>query len=406
MTLKGRHIVLVEDDEIMGGSIHQRLELEGASVAWVKLKGRGVSAIRTPRQRVDGVVCDIRLPDGTGEELYEALCRTMTPPPFLFITGQGGIDQAVRLLQAGAADYITKPFDMGDFLDRLVLILRPEENVDLPPETGISSGARRVDALVAEYAAGDWPVLIRGSKGLGKARLARRIHDLSDRRAAPFVEVNAHRSPGDDAALTGAIAEVGEGTLHINGLESLSQTSQGHLIAALSTGAQFRAIASAWPATDQRDEAEDLRADLLYLFKTHEIFIPPLSDRPDDAVWLAKQFFETLNRRRDPPLRGLSSHSESAIRDHDWPGNGRELRARLLRAVEAAHGEWLFPSDLFPELGAQSDRFSTLAEARGAAERQQIIAALARTDGHILEAAKLLKVSRTTLWEKMQKLGL
>jgi len=406
MSLTGRHIVLVEDDEIMGGSIHQRLELEGAAVTWVKLMGRGVSAIRTPRQPVDAVVCDIRLPDGTGEELYETLCRTTTPPPFLFITGQGGIDQAVRLLRAGAADYITKPFDMGGFLSRLALILRPEQIVDLPPQTGISEGARRVDALAAEYAEGDHPVLIRGGKGLGKARLARRIHDLSDRRAAPFVEVNAHRTPGDDAALTEAIAEVGEGTLHLNGLGSLSQASQDRLIGILSAGAPFRVVASDWPVADENAGAGGLRADLLYLFKTHEIFIPPLEERPEDAVWLATQFFEALNGRRDAPLKGLSSHAESAIRAHDWPGNGRELRARLLRAVEAAQGDWLFPSDIFPELGAESDRFSTLAEARDAAERQQIVAALARTDGHILEAAKLLKVSRTTLWEKMQKFGL
>lgn len=406
MTLAGRHIVLVEDDEIMGGSIHQRLELEGASVTWVKLMGRGISAIRTPRLPVDGVVCDIRLPDGTGEELYEVLCRTTTPPPFLFITGQGGIDQAVRLLRAGAADYVTKPFDMGGFLDRLGRILRPAENVDLPPQTGISAAARQVDALAAEYAAGDRPVLIRSDKGLGKARLARRIHDLSDRRAAPFIAINAHRHDVDDQALRAAVAKVGEGTLYLNGLESLASDMQDHLIEILASGTQFRPLASVWPTVDERVAAGELRSDLLYLFKAHEIFIPPLCERPEDAIWLAKQFFEALNRRRDLPLKGLSSHAESAIRVHDWPGNGRELRARLLRAVEAAQGEWVFPSDIFPELGAESDRFPTLSEARDAAERQQIVAALARTDGHILEAAKLLKVSRTTLWEKMQKFGL
>lgn len=406
MTLKGRHIVLVEDDEIMGGSIHQRLELEGASVTWVKQMGRGVSAIRTPRLPVDGVVCDIRLPDGTGEDLYETLCRTTTPPPFLFITGQGGIDQAVRLLRAGAADYVTKPFDMGVFLNRLGRILRPAENIDLPPQTGISAAARQVDALAAEYAAGDHPVLIRGDKGLGKARLARRIHDMSDRRAAPFVEVKTHRHDTSERALSDAIAEVGDGTLYLNGLESLSKASQDRLLDILTAGAPFRSVASAWPAADEPIAAGDLRADLLYLFKAHEIFIPPLVERPEDSVWLAKQFFETLNRRRVAPLKGVSSHAESAIRAHDWPGNGRELRARLLRAVEAAQGEWLFPSDVFPELGAEDDRFSTLSEARNAAERQQIIAALTRTDGHILEAARLLKVSRTTLWEKMQKFGL
>ena len=235
---------------------------------------------------------------------------------------------------------------------------------------------------------------------------ARRIHDLSDRCAASFIEVRAHRNDIDDQALTAAVAEVGEGTLYLNGLESLAAETQDHLIETLAAGTPFRAVASVWPTVDEHIIAGELRADLLYLFKAHEVFIPPLTERQDDAIWLARQFFEALNQRRNLPLKGLSSHAESAIRVHDWPGNGRELRARLLRAVEAAQGEWVFPSDIFPELGAENDRFSTLSEARDAAERQQIIAALARTDGHVLEAAKLLKISRTTLWEKMQKFGL
>ncbi|PZR00860.1 MAG: hypothetical protein DI533_10155 [Cereibacter sphaeroides] len=114
--LEGRRIVLVEDDEIMGGSLVQRLTLEGAEMQWHRQIARALPAIRTPRKPVDAVVCDIRLPDGTGEELYATLTRTMRPPPFLFITGEGGIDQAVRLIRSGAADYIVKPFDIGAFL--------------------------------------------------------------------------------------------------------------------------------------------------------------------------------------------------------------------------------------------------------------------------------------------------
>ena len=93
--LEGRRIVLVEDDEIMGASLVQRLTLEGAEVQWHRQIARALPAIRTPRKTVDAVICDICLPDGTGEELYDTLTRTGHPPPFLFITGQGGIDQAV-----------------------------------------------------------------------------------------------------------------------------------------------------------------------------------------------------------------------------------------------------------------------------------------------------------------------
>ncbi|SEF59169.1 regulatory protein, Fis family [Jhaorihella thermophila] len=137
-----------------------------------------------------------------------------------------------------------------------------------------------------------------------------------------------------------------------------------------------------------------------------ELPVPPLSERPEDAVWLMEHLFDRLNPRRDRPLKHISRLAEQAVRAHDWPGGGRELRARLSRGLETAQGEMLLPTDLFPERIADGDRILTLAEAREQAERRQIVAALERTGGQIGQAVKLLKVSRTTLWEKMQKLGL
>jgi len=113
-----------------------------------------------------------------------------------------------------------------------------------------------------------------------------------------------------------------------------------------------------------------------------------------------------LNKRRSEPLKGLSELSIAVLREHDWPGNGREVRARLVRALGSAQGDWVFPVDLFPELSEAPDAFETLAETRDAAERRQILRALELTDGQMIEAARLLGVSRTTLWEKMQKHGL
>ena len=103
---------------------------------------------------------------------------------------------------------------------------------------------------------------------------------------------------------------------------------------------------------------------------------------------------------------GIGALCEEAVRSHDWPGGGRDLRARLLRGLAMATGPLLQPSDLFPERLAGPDEMMSLAQAREAAEKAQIIAALDRTDGQIGEAAKLLRIARTTLWEKMQKLGL
>ena len=103
--------------------------------------------------------------------------------------------------------------------------------------------------------------------------------------------------------------------------------------------------------------------------------------------------------------KGLSSLAEEAARAHDWPDNGREVRSRLSHALQLAEGPWIQPADLFPEQQAEG-RFPSLAEARETTERRQIVAALERTGGHVSAAAKLLRVSRTTLWEKMQKLDL
>ncbi|MGQ0567461.1 MAG: sigma-54-dependent transcriptional regulator [Gemmobacter sp.] len=402
--ISGRCIVLVEDDEIMGASLMQRLTLEGAEVQWHRQIARALPAIRTPRKTIDAVICDIRLPDGTGEELYDTLTRFGTPPPFLFITGQGGIDQAVRLIRSGAADYITKPFDISRFLERLAIVMRSGGDLAMPPETGISAAARRVDRQTSEAAGRDAHLLIRGGHGLGKARLARRVHDQSDRRAAPFVLLDALRQPVDASAIDMAAREVGEGTLLIIGIGRLPPLAQHSLIQML-RAAPFRLIATAGMGIDDKIAAGGFRADLFHLLQSHEIVIPPLADRPEDAVWLAVRLFPGLNARRAAPLTGLAASTEDAIRAHDWPGNGRELRARLMRAVEQAEGAKVLPSDLFPERAGQ-DAIRPLAAVRDAAERAQIVAALERTQGQVTEAAKLLQVSRTTLWEKMQKLGL
>jgi DNA-binding NtrC family response regulator len=262
-----------------------------------------------------------------------------------------------------------------------------------------------VDALVAEFAGHDRPVLIRGGRGLGKERIATRIHELSDRRSAPIVAVNAFRDDVSADALGSAFDEVSDGTLFVNGVGRLDGASQDRLMDALE-GVPFRLIASCGTRIDEKAQAGGFRSDLLYALVANEIVVPPLGQRGEDAAWLAGQMFKGLNAKREAPLQGISELAISAIRDHDWPGNGRELRSRLLRAMDVATGGWVYPADVFPELNQEDRDVQSLSEARDVAERRQIIKALERTGGQIAEAARLLKVSRTTLWEKMQKLGL
>ncbi len=408
MMLTGRRILLVEDDGIMGPSIAQRLVLEGAQVEWLTQVVRAIHAIRTPRAPVDAVICDIKLPDGTGEDIYTTLCRTMTPPPFLFITGQGGIDQAVRLMKAGAADYLTKPFDMEVLLGRLNLLIRPREEEEMPRILGISPAAKRIETLISKAAANSRPTLISGPAGLGKALVARRIHALSDASAAPFLEVNLTRESAVEQALygdAGAFQKVRDGVLLLGAVERLLPEQQDRLLETMARGVDCRLISTAGPGLALAFAEERFRRDLFASLSVAEIPIPALAARREDAVWLLNEMFAEMNARRVSPLRGLSSLAEEAARNHDWPDNGREVRNRLRRAFSLADGEWLLPADLFPERQT-GQAFQTLLEVRETAERDQIVAALERTDGQVAAAARLLRVSRTTLWEKMQKLGL
>ncbi|MFN3641761.1 MAG: sigma-54-dependent transcriptional regulator [Gemmobacter sp.] len=414
--LEGRHIALVEDDEIMGSSVLQRLELEGARVVWLRSVHRALGALRTPRQPFDAVVCDIHLPDGSGEDLFNKLCEHGAPPPFLFMTGQGVADQAVRLLRSGAADYLMKPFDMGQFLERLSQVIAPQETRTTGPWFGISSGAPALDSDLARIADRAEPVLILGESGTGKRLVAQRLHALSDRRAAPFVAVDLTRLQSEKMAHhilepeQGALARAGEGILLIERIGEASSELQVRLVETLWAGA-----GAAGPrviATDGPDLTQDrVRPDLYFHLSVLTLTIPAFRSRPEDAVWLMSRLFDGMNARRSSPFRGISPQAEQAVRAHDWPGNGRELRSRLMRAMAMARGDTILPSDLFPEgvpgaVHDTGDDFPPLGDVRDAAERAYIQGALSRADGSLTKAAKLLQIGRSTLWEKMQKLGI
>ena len=220
----GRHIAVVEDDETMGASIVQRLEIEGARVTWLRYAHRAIGALRTPAAPIDAVVCDIVLPDGDGETLFTRLAETHAPPPFLFVTGRGEIDQAVRLMRAGAADYISKPFDMSLFLQRLHLLMSdtPRAREAL---LGTSPQAVAIDAQLVQAAQADGPVLIVGPAGSGKGRLARQLHARSDRAAASFTVHDAGRD-GAQPDLARLAQAAGEGMLHLASAERLAPGAQ------------------------------------------------------------------------------------------------------------------------------------------------------------------------------------
>jgi transcriptional regulator with PAS, ATPase and Fis domain len=156
-------------------------------------------------------------------------------------------------------------------------------------------------------------------------------------------------------------------------------------------------------------QAGRFREDLFYRINVVSVKIPPLRDRLQDIPWLMERFFAESAGRMETSFKGISSLAEEAALSYSWPGNIRELRNRMERAVALGLGQWVMPGDMFPE---QSDETSSalqmgsLEDVRQSAEKRHILRALAATSGEVGAASKLLGIGRTTLWEKMRRLGL
>tara|TARA_R110002020_G_scaffold57090_18_gene157401 strand:- start:2311 stop:3645 length:1335 start_codon:yes stop_codon:yes gene_type:complete len=429
-------IGLVEDDPVMGESLVQRLALEGHDVRWWQTGGEALDAITAAPSLLDLVVCDIRLPDMNGEDLFRDAGRNAPVPPFLFVTAFGDIDQAVRLMRSGAGDYVTKPFDVTSFIEKLASQARPRHDRGAAAVLGRSSGMQAVENLLRRVADIGLPLLLTGETGVGKEVAARFVHDLSmpDR---PFVAVNCAAIPAElleselfgheKGSFSGAhqrhlgLAErARDGMLFLDEIGDMPLNLQAKLLRLIEDRLFFRIggeepvpfrarIVSATHA-DVETEAKTggFRQDLLYRLNAIAIEIPPLRKRPDDIPWLMHRFVrdaaETMGV--DPPA--ITPLAEEAAITHDWPGNARELRNRMTRAVALAQGPALLPADIFPDeaAGAEPEPSEALSTVRDAAEARQIARVLQATGGQIAETARRLGVSRTTLWEKMRRLKL
>jgi DNA-binding NtrC family response regulator len=428
---------LVEDDPVMGGSIVQRLELEGWDVTWWQTGGEAVAGLGRVAGSLDLVICDIRLPDMSGEAVFEEMARQPNAPPFLFVTGFAEIDQAVRLMRSGAVDFMTKPFAMDDFLKRIATGRRSTRAGMRLKEyvLGQSPAIQHVEDLIHRYAAHDLPVLITGETGSGKEVAAQLLHQVSARAEQPFVAVNCAAIPAElleseifgheKGAFTGAhqrhlgYAERARGgTLFLDEIGDMPLALQAKLLRLIESESftrlggeatvPFRArIVAATHRVLAPGQASGFREDLYFRLAVLPVEIPPLRQRPEDVAWLLDRFLEIAVARCDARIRGFSALTEEAALAYPWPGNVRELRNRVDRAVALTASEWIMPGDLFPDRpGTQPlPGFLPLADVRDAAERRQIERALEQTDGQVIKAAELLGIGRSTLWEKMTRLG-
>jgi DNA-binding NtrC family response regulator len=440
MTPARFRICLIEDDPIMGESLCFRFELEGIAHDWHRTAREALAALKTTHYTA--MVSDIRLPDMGGDELFEQLHSSGRPvPPTLFITGYGSIDHAVRLLKAGAADYITKPFDLDALIAKvrqLVPPSRPGGGACREPSLGISPSIRRVEEDLCRFAAHPATVLITGESGVGKEYAARRLHGCADPDGkTPFVAINCAAVPDnlleaelfghEKGAFTGALRsrkglfeQAHGGTLFLDEVGETPPSMQTKLLRVVqerqlvrvggneSIRVDVRLVCATNRDLKKMVEQGTFREDLFYRINVLHVHLPPLRERPEDVVWFARRFVTDFNSRASGEPRRLLPAAEQALLRHPWPGNLRELSHTIERACILADQSALSAAafDEIGDPGHDAGGDGTLRDQLLQHERHVIERALALCGHQIAETAAYLGISRKNLWERMRKLDI
>ncbi|MBU8542123.1 MULTISPECIES: sigma-54-dependent transcriptional regulator [Roseomonadaceae] len=433
-------VLVVEDDPVLGPALVQRLRLEGFRP---RLAATGAEALREAAAlRPDAVVSDIRLPDMSGEAVYLRLVADLGALPAVFMTAFSEVAQAVRLVRAGARDYLTKPVDVDRLVEALGAAMAespaPQRMEAAGPSLGISVAMREVEALIRKAARVDAPIVLSGETGVGKEVAARFLHDVSARADEPFVALNCAAIARDLAestlfghergAFTGAVSRqagvaerAGAGTLLLDEIAELSLDLQAKLLRLVQErrflplgAAAERPFAARLVCATHADLAAQVRAgrfreDLFYRLNVIPVEVPPLRHRTEDLPWLAERLLAEAVTRFGLGARHFTPTALASLADHEWPGNVRELRNRIERAVALTDGDDIGPADLFPERRLEGDSpagSSRLGAAINDATRDAIAEALQHAGGNRAEAARRLGISRTTLWKRMRELGI
>jgi DNA-binding NtrC family response regulator len=435
VTSTTHRLCLIEDDEIMGESLVDRFTLEGFASDWYRTAGEARTGLQTHDYLL--VISDIRLPDMSGDKLFAImLAEHIALPPFIFITGQGDIDTAVRLLKQGAQDYITKPFDLDALIDRIRNIAEPRAD-ESTSALGSSPTMCHIIALLPRLAASASTVLITGESGVGKERIARTLHQMGGENR-PFIGINcgaltetlleAELFGYEKGAFTGAVRsrrgvfeQADGGTLFLDEIGDMSLAMQIKLLRAL----QERCITRVGSETSipvnlrllcatHRDIKEmvnngDFREDLYYRINVVQLRLPPLRERREDILLLSRQFLaEMAKTGQKPPV--LTHAAEQALLNYDWPGNIRELRNTLERASVLTDSRSISLDQLFersaPKVNEAQGMNGTLRDFLSECERDYIVRALDSYSWQIQCCADSLGISRKNLWEKMRKLGI
>ncbi len=419
----------------------------------VQVAGDRDEAIARFRNEVPSVVTvDLGLPpdpDGATEgfAVVEEILRLRAQTKVIVVTGNEDHEHALRAVSMGAYDFYRKPIDsdeLGLIVKRAMYLFDlEEENRRLVqagrnmPLTGLlteSTEMLNVCRLIERVADTNVGVLLLGESGTGKELLARAVHELSPRVDKPFCAINCAAIPEnlmeselfghEKGAFTGAIRQskgriemAHSGTLFLDEIGDVPLAIQVKLLRFLQERVIERVGGRSEIAVDvrivcatnqnlERMIAEGtFREDLFYRLSEMVIKIPPLRDRDNDAEILAHSFMARFNKEHGRSVRGFSAESLAVLETHAWPGNVRELENRIKRAVIMAEGNRITPVDLDLADPEEIPEVLNLAQAREEVERREIPRALSRAEGNISQAAKLLGISRPTLYDLMRQHG-
>lgn len=443
-------VLIVEDDEFMRASLEDRLELEEMSYLAAADYQQAVS--RLAAGSVDLVVADIRLPDGSGADLFEHIRGHHPGLPVILMTAYGDIADAVALVKSGAVDYLTKPFDLSDLIELLRSEIRQimearivewaggaaRSYVPGSGILGVSPQMRGVERLIARLRNSDSSVLITGESGVGKEVVATMVHANSPRRDGPMVRVScAALAPGlieselfghEKGAFTGAhqrragrFEQANGGTIFLDEIAEIPPEIQVKLLRVLQereverVGCQelvpldVRVIAATQVDLESALEEGSFRTDLYYRINVIRIHIPPLRSRPEDIPFLARKFIRESAENHDGAVTGLTRAAEERLQAAKFRGNVRELKNQIERTLVMSAGPLITESDIGSPteadfVSAEAPPQQTLRDRIEHAEREAIEVALAGNEWMVTRAARALGISRKSLWEKMKRL--
>ena len=430
-------ILVIDDDDTVRETLADFFQSLGHQVrtAATATAGRQAAAAHSP----DVALVDLRLPDADGLRLLETIRADDPEVGVIFLTGHADVPTAVRAMREGAVDFLQKPVDLaalaaavdraaeGARLRRELHILRARDAAEAWTETLPPAVVPTLDRMIDLAARNDdAPVLILGETGTGKGYVARRIHERSPRRDAPFVEINCaslsstffeselfghERGAFTDAkqAKRGLLEVAARGTVFLDEIGELGTDVQPkllkvieeHTFRRLGGTTELRAEARVLCATHQplaqAVEERRFRADLFYRLQVLTITLPPLRQRRDEIPALARALLPRGARLADSAVKALVEYA--------WPGNIRELKNALWRATILAEGAPITPAHLAlasaPAGPPPPAPVMTLEEA----ERRAIEAALQATAGNKARAAEVLGIARSTLLEKLKRLA-